>query len=241
MRFDAVFFDSGGTLFMTPATMVGLPAPTLDEQRARRFARLAGALAQLGYPADEARLRDLLPDMEATGPRRFGPTYTYADLIGALAERLDLPLTDEQAALCVDAYVGPRHRCWLFPGTEQTLRGLIEAGVHVGMISNTYIPGRTVDRLLRDVGLLDYLATRVYSGDEGLAKPDPRIFHLAERRAGLAGRRLLYVGNKLDNDIKAAAAAGWATALKRSTFATSGGLADFEFDETPELLAFVRT
>lgn len=55
----------------------------------------------------------------------------------------------------------------------------------------------------------------------------------------MAGKRLLYVGNDLEADIKGARAAGWATAMRKSTHLTSGGLADFEFDETAELLRFV--
>jgi hypothetical protein len=41
------------------------------------------------------------------------------------------------------------------------------------------------------------------------------------------------------SDIEPARAVGWSAALKRSSAATSNGLADFEFDETPELIPFV--
>ena len=96
-----------------------------------------------------------------------------------------------------------------------------------------------MDRSLRGVGILKYLKTRIYSGDEGLVKPDLRIFKLAEKRAGLRGKRVLYVGDKVEKDIKPPKALGWSAALRRYTETTSHGLADFEFDRTQELLGFV--
>lgn len=237
-RFDAVFFDSGGTLWIPPAQ--GLPpGHSLPELWQRRAARVAACLAGLGRAASESRIAALLPDLEAASPGRFGPSYTYIDLMQALAEALGETWCVEDHLLLADAYVGPRYRSWLGAGTEQTLAALADAGVYVGLISNTYIPGQSVDRLFRGVGLLKYLRTRIYSGDEGISKPEAGIFELAVRRAGLEGRRLLYVGDDLENDVRASRRAGWSAVLIRSARADSGGLADFEITRLPELLDFV--
>jgi HAD superfamily hydrolase (TIGR01549 family) len=239
MRFDAVFFDSGGTLWLAPETG-SVPAGTSgDEVRQGRFVRVAMSLVGLGYVADASRLAEVLPELEETSPGRFGPTYTYIDLMLALGERLGMPLRPEDAPLAADAYVGPRYRSWLPAGIEQTLCKLDAAGLRLGVISNTYIPGFAVDRLLRGAGLLRFLKTRIYSGDEGLSKPDVAIFRLAEERTGLSGRRVLYVGDKVSSDIAPARAVGWSAALYRSSASDSGGLADFEFDHMPDLTGFV--
>lgn len=239
MRFDAVFFDSGGTLFRATRRGDVAPGTSLEEVREARGGRLARSLAALGHNVDVERLAALLAKFEETGPGRVGPPYTYINLTNDVAAALGLRLSDDEALTCADAYVGPRYQSWLFPGTEETLRALTEAGLHVGLISNTYIPRRVADRVLRQVGLLRYLKTRIYSGHEGVVKPDPRIFRLAEERTGFTGERILYVGDKVAKDIEPPRALGWAAALKRSSAATSNGLADFEFDETPELLPFV--
>ena len=71
-----------------------------------------------------------------------------------------------------------------------------------------------------------------------MAKPDPAIFHVAERLAGVAGKRMLYVGNDREADIKGAADVGWSTAFRRSGQSTSGGLADIEFEDISEFVRF---
>jgi len=241
MQFDAVFFDSGGTLWDDPAPGAVPPGRSLREVHDRRGRRLAAVMASLGYPVTAEQVEAALGDLERDAPGRFGPAYTYTDLVAALAEASGLPLRAEDALLCADAYVGPRYADCLFPGVERTLKALTDAGVHVGLISNTYIPGLIADRLFQAVGLLKYLRTRICSGDEGLSKPDPEIFRLAERHAGLAGRRILYVGDKYSTDVAPAHAAGWAAALRRSARTSPADLAgaDFAFDALEDLLPFV--
>ena len=93
-------------------------------------------------------------------------------------------------------------------------------------------------------------AAQPYSGKSALAlgiyegmlrrSPDVAIFRIAERAAGMSGRRILHVGNDVEADVWGAAAAGWSTALRRTPHAPAGSGADFEFDETEQLLEFVR-
>jgi putative hydrolase of the HAD superfamily len=239
IRFDAVFFDSGGTIWNSPEPGTVPRGTSIVEGWERRAARLAHVLESLGYAVDHAKLQAVLPALEETAPQRFGESYTYVNLMGAVSAALGIALRNEDAFLCADSYVGVRYRCCLFPGTEETLRILSEAGLHLGMISNTYIPGYAVDRLLRSVGLLQYLKTRIYSGDEGVSKPDPRIFKLAEQRAGLPGKRILYVGDDVKNDIEAARAVGWTAALRLAARPSGGGSADFAFEHSSELLPFI--
>lgn len=124
------------------------------------------------------------------------------------------------------------------PGTQQALRTLAEAGYRLGIIANTAWPGFCMDRAFAGVGLLPFLSIRIYSGDIGIAKPDPAIFHLAQRAGGLEGKRILYVGNDVEADIQGAAAVGWSTAFRRAGHATTDGLADVEFDDISELVRF---
>jgi len=49
----------------------------------------------------------------------------------------------------------------------------------------------------------------IVSGETGLSKPEPSIFHLAEQRMGLGPGRLVMVGDSLRNDILPAKKLGW--------------------------------
>ncbi|MCC5850242.1 MAG: HAD hydrolase-like protein [Verrucomicrobia bacterium] len=69
-------------------------------------------------------------------------------------------------------------------------------------------------------------------------KPDPAIFRLAEKLGGLEGKRVLYVGNDLEADIKGASAIGWSTAFRRADNQSSGGLADMEFDDIMDVVKY---
>jgi len=95
-----------------------------------------------------------------------------------------------------------------------SLRAWREAGLTLGIISNTFIPGEVLDRHLGQAGLLDLLPLRVYSCDVGIRKPNPEIFRIALERAGLEASRVLFVGDKPRADIKGAHRAGLVSVLK---------------------------
>jgi putative hydrolase of the HAD superfamily len=61
---------------------------------------------------------------------------------------------------------------------------------------------------VRRVGLADRFEHVIASGEAGVAKPDPRIFHEACRRFGVPPDRAMYVGDRLRTDALGAAAAG---------------------------------
>lgn len=56
--------------------------------------------------------------------------------------------------------------------------------------------------------IFDKFREIVVSGDEKLAKPDPAIYALAERRFGFAPKAMLFIDDSLPN-IEAARARGW--------------------------------
>jgi putative hydrolase of the HAD superfamily len=61
---------------------------------------------------------------------------------------------------------------------------------------------------LRPTGILDLVDGVVTSAEVGAAKPSPRVFERALGIAGVEPEEALHVGDKVDNDIEGAAAAG---------------------------------
>lgn len=85
------------------------------------------------------------------------------------------------------------------PGAVELLRVLKSRGHQVGLLSNTALDVRP---RLAELGLLAYLDTVVLSFEEGLVKPDPRIFRLAADRLGIPADQCVFVGDtpQVDGD-----------------------------------------
>ena len=100
------------------------------------------------------------------------------------------------------------------PGLRERLVEFHQAGLTLGLVSNTFVPGEALDRHLRRENLLDLLPVRVYSCDVRYRKPDPRIFQLALDRSGLTAGETLFVGDSIPADIAGTNRMGMITVLK---------------------------
>ena len=97
-----------------------------------------------------------------------------------------------------------------YPDAIPCLRELVDAGLRVGIAGNQ--PAATED-VLHGIGLP--LALVASSERWGLAKPDGGFFRRIADELGLPPRGIAYVGDRLDNDIGPAAAAGMAAIFVR--------------------------
>jgi putative hydrolase of the HAD superfamily len=68
---------------------------------------------------------------------------------------------------------------------------------------------------LRPAGILELVDGVVTSAEVGAAKPNPRVFERALAIAGVEPAEALHAGDKLDNDVQGAAAAGVRSVLVR--------------------------
>ncbi|HEU4456090.1 MAG TPA: HAD-IA family hydrolase [Longimicrobium sp.] len=89
--------------------------------------------------------------------------------------------------------------------TVETLDELRRRGYRLGVISNA--DGRA-EQALDAVGLRPHFELVVDSGLVGIDKPDPRIFHHALERMGVAPAQAVYVGDIYEIDVQGARAAG---------------------------------
>jgi HAD superfamily hydrolase (TIGR01662 family) len=98
----------------------------------------------------------------------------------------------------------------LYPDARPCLAALREMGTWVGVAGNQTL--RAGD-ILRKLGLpADLIAT---SEEWGATKPDSAFFRALIAAAPCDASRILYVGDRLDNDLKPAKAAGMRTAFIR--------------------------
>jgi HAD superfamily hydrolase (TIGR01662 family) len=91
----------------------------------------------------------------------------------------------------------------LYPDAVECLRAVHALGYRIGVVGNQ--PARA-EAALSGLGLpIDLLAS---SDSWGVQKPDPRFFERIATELDLPSTEIAYVGDRLDNDVRPAAAAG---------------------------------
>jgi HAD superfamily hydrolase (TIGR01662 family) len=103
----------------------------------------------------------------------------------------------------------------LYPDVRDALAGLRAAGFRLGVAGNQPVES---EHALRALDLpLDFIAS---SAGWGVRKPAPAFFARVAESAGVEAARIAYVGDRLDNDVLPARAAGMvAVFLKRGPWA----------------------
>lgn len=99
----------------------------------------------------------------------------------------------------------------------------------IGIIANQALG--TVERLQQH-GILQFIDLVIASAEEGVAKPDPRIFQIALERSGCKPENAVMIGDRIDNDIEPAKRMGMKTIWIKQGF---GGLWNIcKEDEAPD-------
>lgn len=100
------------------------------------------------------------------------------------------------------------------PGTIETLNSLRKMGLKLGLVSNTFVDGDTLERHLEQVGLLRFFPVRIYSCEFDFRKPDARLFKIAAGKIGEHLQNIMFVGDRIDYDIAPAIELGMNAAVK---------------------------
>ena len=118
----------------------------------------------------------------------------------------------------------------VYPEAEECLRELSKR-YKIGIIANQN-PGSR--ERLEKMGLLEYLDLVIASAEEGVAKPDLRIFKAALSRAACKPEEAVMIGDRIDNDIIPANKIGMTTVWIRQGF---GGYAELKtVEEQPDYI-----
>ena len=200
--FDAVLFDLGHTLMdwtwdddlLVAGHRAGLEA-------IGRYSQPAAEALTTRY-LHEAQLHDWDAVEEVEYPAL---TRTMLGEVGVDVDEEGLVrfLEAEHAAWAPARKVGSM--------SEALLDSLRDRGLKTGVVSNTWDPRWLLERDLEEMGLLARLDTTVFSSDIGVRKPRPEIFYRALDEVGAEPERTVFVGDRLQADIKGAADVGMTT------------------------------
>ena len=224
----AVCFDGFGTLFRLGD---GDPAGAVCE-RLRALGYSGGQEAVAGglrvefpfyrdhhkFVGNPAQLQDL---QERCGRMLLDALGREGDGIPPLA-----------AGRAIAASFPPR----LYPETRRVLERARRRGLVVGVLSNYSFVLLETLRELRIEGYFDFT---VVSGLEGVAKPDPQIFAIARRRAGVGEGVIAHIGNSHPEDYVGADQAGFRAVLldRGGSGAPSGAVTAEDLDRALDLIA----
>ena len=117
---------------------------------------------------------------------------------------------------------------FVYPETENCLSELSKH-YKIGIIANQNLGS---EERLEKLGLLKHIDLVIASAEEGVAKPDLRIFQIALARADCKPEEAIMVGDRIDNDIIPANKIGMTTVWIKHGF---GGYAELkEIEEHPD-------
>ena len=194
MTLTHVFFDAGNTLVYVNLEFV------------------AAALGRRGVKVDvdvlwasEHKVRGMLDDPGVIGATKDdGRWQMYFERIFARSGVSDAGVVADVLAE-LKAYHAKSNLWELVPGEVRTALEALKGRFRMAVVSNAN--GTVRDKLER-VGLAGYFEAILDSHEEGIEKPDPRIFRRAMERLGARPEASLYVGDFYHIDVVGARAAG---------------------------------
>lgn len=188
-RVRAIFFDAGNTLVfadrsktLAPLTSRGISVSESRIHAAERAAR---------------QYRDANADDHAHNPDLQYWHIYYRELLGPTA---DVALVNE----LVDAARNSQNWTVPLPNAREILSGL-RKNYRLAVISNS---DGSIGKLFERLGLADLFETITDSGNVGVQKPHPEIFHAALRSLGVSAEESLYIGDVYSIDYLGATNAG---------------------------------
>jgi putative hydrolase of the HAD superfamily len=194
-----LFFDAGGTLVFPNFQLI-------SEKLCAHGPRVAPDELERG----EQRARFLLDDPELIRTSDDNSRWQlYFETIFRFCGVTDLPVV--RAVLEELQAIHRVNNLWeIVPPDVAPALEALRGRFRLSVISNA---NGTVREKLRRVGLLGYFETVLDSHEEGVEKPDPRIFRKALERTGAQAGQSLYIGDMYHIDVAGARAAGMEVVL----------------------------
>ena len=201
MKFGAVIFDLFGTLVDDFVSSVG----QMHQEMAAALAVPYEQFMQVWRQTSEMRIIGAFETVEAN--------------IKYVCDAVNVRPGAEQIAKSVEIrmkYI--RQALQPRPDATATLSQLKNQGYKLGLVSNCSIE---IPILWHETAFANFIDTPIFSGRVHLRKPDPRIYHLACERLGVAPETCLYIADGEDHELTAAAKVGLHPVLVRTSQETT--------------------
>ncbi len=192
MPLRAVLLDAGGTIVFPS------------------FRRIADEFAREGVSIDPERLEraELRVRFEFDRPEVIGTSNDrdrWARFLQRMAEEAGLTAFPRAAFLRLKEYQD-RHNLWeVVPADVPPALDALARRYRLGVVSNA---NGTVRALFDRLGLASRFEVVIDSHEEGMEKPDPRLFRVALDRMKIDPAETAYVGDLYHVDVVGARAAG---------------------------------
>jgi putative hydrolase of the HAD superfamily len=197
----AVLFDWGHTL------MDWVPDEELLEAGVRAGLEAVGAPEdRVARVAERYRAETKLTDWEVPEEVEYEP------LVRAMLAESEVDVDDER----LRTYLIAEHAAWAparRPASMSValLDALRDRGLKTGLVSNSMDPPWILVRDLEEQELAERLDATVFSSEVGVRKPRPEIFQVALERLDVPSKLALFVGDRLDADVRGARGVGMRT------------------------------
>jgi HAD superfamily hydrolase (TIGR01509 family) len=130
------------------------------------------------------------------------------------------------------------------PGMPEALAGLHDLGLRLGCVSNAFMGASTLHQIMVERGLGQHLEMTISSCEFGYRKPHPSIYEAAVREMRLAPQEIIFVGDRVEQDVVGPAKLGMRTVLTLQYRQEDPKLAEIEPDAVihhlSELVAVVE-
>ncbi|MDX9801375.1 MAG: HAD family hydrolase [Spirochaetia bacterium] len=201
-KIDFIFFDKGGTLsYQEPHEDGGVAA-------AKKI------MDFIGYTGDASEFRKMLKERDKKY-KAWSLESCYEDTVEDMCVKWlfhdapDMKKVKDNADEIIRMTSYVKGERIMHAEAAPLVKTLKERGYRVGLISNTVSPTMVPDEL-KAAGFFDDLEVVVMSSVERLRKPDPAIFRLACKRAGVAPEKCVYIGDAPNRDVEGPRKAGFA-------------------------------
>jgi putative hydrolase of the HAD superfamily len=146
--------------------------------------------------------------------RTMGAFQTVEASLEYVCAMLGVQVTPEQITEAVEIRLRHTRRALKpRPDSVSTLAGVKHEGYKVGLLSNCSIE---IPIVWPETAFAEMIENPIFSSRELLKKPDPRIYHLACERLGVAPEQCLYIADGENFELTAAAKAGFHPVLVRN-------------------------
>ncbi len=146
-----------------------------------------------------------------------GNDFDSREMLKKINHKQSIRLSDEQMDELVWLWYEPLSKCaTVEPDIKDTLEKLRNMDLSLAILSNTFINGSALERHLAQHGILDFFDVRMYSYQFPYRKPNRHIFTAAVDKIGLPAQNIMFVGDRIDADIRPALKLGMTAVLKEA-------------------------